>query len=129
MSVLQIRRIWEYMSRMNDVKLDMKRVHLAYAPTEDDADAMIKALSDQGIDARMGDGIRDLYAIGDPIGIEILVFPGDLDAAVSVLEKTSGSGMLPGKQPDSRKKAITWVLVSASVLLVLLFVRVFILHQ
>ncbi len=117
------------MSKMNDVKLDMNRVHLAYAPTEDDADAMINALKQAGVTAKKGDGIRDLYAIGDPVGIEILVFPKDLDTAVAVLQKFSGSAGAQGKEPDSRKKAVTWVAVCVIAIAALLFVRVVVLKQ
>lgn len=117
------------MSKMNDVKLDMKRVHLAYAPAEDDADAMIRALEEAGVSAKKGDGIRDLYAIGDPVGIEILVFPEDLDTAIAVLQKFSGSAEAPGKTPDSRKKAFTWAAVCVIVIAVLLFVRIVVLKQ
>jgi len=117
------------MSKMDDVKRDMKRVHVAYAPTEDDADKMIKALEEAGVNAKKGDGIRDLYAIGDPVGIEILVFPADLDRAVEVVRKVAGSSAVSDQAPGSGKNALTWVIVCVIVLVLLFCIRAFLLRQ
>ena len=89
------------MAMMDQIKTDMKNVHLAYAPTQQDADAWISLLEKSGIHAEKGSGIRDLYAIGSPVGIEILVPEEDAP----------------------------WVVVSVIAIAALLFIRVLVLRQ
>lgn len=117
------------MALKDNIKADMKLVHLAYAPTQDDADAWIAALKEQGIEAKKGAGIRDMYAIGDPVGIEILVLPDDADRASDIIRKVSGRPVSSGSRQTAGKQTLTWVIVSAAAVLVLFFVRVAILKQ
>lgn len=113
----------------DNIKADMKMVHLAYAPTQDDADAWIKALAEHGIKAQKGPGIRDIYAIGDPVGIEILVLPDDAAQAADIIRQISGSSAPSGHNQSAGKQTLTWVVVCAVVLFALIFVRVVILKQ
>ena len=112
------------------IKEDMKQVHLAYAPTEAEADVWIKTLNDAGISARKGDGIRDMYAIGDTIGVEIFVAPDDVDQASDIIRKLAGDtvGSPAGGGSGAGKKTVTWLAVCAAMAVLLIIFRAAVMH-
>lgn len=116
------------MSMLDSIRQDMKKVHLAYAPTEADADAMIRILAEKGITAYKGSGIRDVYAIGDPVGIEIFVGEEDAVRSAEILRQMPGSPAEPGKKAPGGRKALSWTVVIAALIAVTFLVRTMVLH-
>lgn len=117
------------MAMMDQIRSDMKKVHLAYAPTQQDADTWISLLEKSGINAEKGSGIRDLYAIGSPVGIEILVSEEDAPEAQELLKTQAHLPDSSGAAPNAAGKTLRWVAVSVIAIAALLFVRVLVLRQ
>ncbi len=117
------------MAMMDQIRSDMKKVHLAYAPTQQDADTWINLLEKSGIHAEKGSGIRDLYAIGSPVGIEILVSEEDAPKAQELLKTQANLPDSSGAAPNAAGKTLRWVAVSVIAIAALLFVRVLVLRQ
>lgn len=120
---------YRIMAMMDQIKTDMKKVHLAYAPTQQDADAWISLLEKSGIHAEKGSGIRDLYAIGSPVGIEILVPEEDAPRAQELLKTQIHLPDSSGTSPNAAGKTLMWVVVSVIAIAALLFIRVLVLRQ
>lgn len=116
-------------SLKDNLKEEMNLVHLAYAPTEDDADEMTEALEKEGIQVQTGGGVRDLYALGGKMGIELLVRPEDLERGVEIVKELSGTSPAAGESPDSKKKALTWIIVAAIGIAAMLLARIFVLRM
>lgn len=110
------------------IKEDMKQVHLAYAPAEADADAWIQALKDAGISAKKGDGIRDMYAIGGAVGVEIFVAPDDVDKASEIIRGLSGNAAPSPAPAGAARKSVTWLAVCAAMVVLLIIFRAAVMH-
>ncbi|MDY5579575.1 hypothetical protein [Porcincola intestinalis] len=117
------------MAMMDQIKTDMKKIHLAYAPTQQDADTWISLLEKSGIHAEKGSGIRDLYAIGSPVGIEILVPEEDAPRAQALLKTQVHLPDSSGAAPNAAGRTLRWVVVSVIAIAALLFIRVLVLRQ
>ena len=112
---------YRIMAMMDQIKTDMKKVHLAYAPTS--------LLEKSGIHAEKGSGIRDLYAIGSPVGIEILVPEEDAPRAQELLKTQVHLPDSSGTSPNAAGKTLMWVIVSVIAIAALFFIRVLVLRQ
>lgn len=106
-------------------------VRLAYAMDKKEAEEMIALLAQSGIPASEGEGIRDLYALGGPMGIEVRVPSDRIDQAAAILKgagKAEGSLTDPSQaQPTAGRKTLVWLLVCAILIVCLFLVRVLLL--
>lgn len=68
-----------------DFSAMIKQVHVAYAKDAAQADRMIAALKEAGIQASLGGGVRDIYSTGSALGQEIMVAPDDADRAREII--------------------------------------------